>query len=301
MASAPERILSPATNTPPLPDLRGRRVLVVADCAESRDLLYEMIVLWGGECLEVQSGDEALACTRLSLARGLLFDLIIIDLNSAGAKGLSTARRLAVETALVKIPVLFLNDEPCPPPDAAGSAAFCVEKPLRLVDLQDAVSKVLCGRIFGFPRRTKAWLTAGPAPLRQRVLLVAEGPANEKLVSTLLSKRGHQVTRADNGRAALDLLSRQIFDMLLLDMHLPTQDVVQLAQAIRRGDRVACDPRIPIIALTVHLCEEGSRRFLDAGVDRCLAKPFQVQELLALVESYAPAENPKDQDEVPSL
>ncbi|WP_305046362.1 response regulator [Geoalkalibacter sp.] len=293
MAQATDRIVQDTRGASPLPDLRGRQVLVVADCAESRDLLTEMILLWGGECLEARSGSEALACTRQALEAGRRFDLILIDLNSAGARGLSTARALAAETALAKVPVLYLNDEPCPPPDPTSpSGAFCVEKPLRLVDLQDAVSKVLCGRIFGFPRRTKAWLTTGTAPVRLRILLVAEGPANEELVSTLLEKRGHEVSKAAHGRQALELLAGRLFDLILLDMHLPTRDVVDLAQTLRSGGKVPCDPRIPILALTVHQCEDGSRRFLDAGVDHCLAKPFQVQELLALVERYARADNP---------
>ncbi|MDO3377764.1 response regulator [Geoalkalibacter halelectricus] len=279
-----------------LPDLSGRRVLVVADDEESRELLEEMILLWGGEFLGVQNGAEALQQARLALAEGRRFDLIIIDLNRTCARGAAAARTLAGETALSATPILFLNGEPCPPPESAAlPGAFCVEKPLRLVDLQDAVSKVLCGRVFNFPRRTKAWLTTGKTPISQRILLVEDSPVNQKLMQTLLGKRGHQLATAENGREALELLAGGTFDLILVDMQMPVMDGIELTQIIRRGDGGLCDPNIPIIGTTAHAYEEEREQFRAAGLDHCLAKPFKIQELLALVERYARQEITDDQ------
>ncbi|KIH75351.1 hypothetical protein GFER_17225 [Geoalkalibacter ferrihydriticus DSM 17813] len=270
-------------------------MLVVADGEESRELLEEMILLWGGVCLAVSSGSEALMRARQALAEACRFDLIIIDLNRTCARGAAAARTLAGETALAATPILFLNGEPCPPPESTAlPGAFCVEKPLRLVDLQDAVSKVLCGRVFGFPRRTKAWLSTGKAPVSQRILLVEDSPVNQKLVQTLFGKRGHQVATTENGREALELLARETYDIILVDMQMPLMDGVELTQIIRRGEGLRSDPQIPIIGVTAHAWDEDREHFLAAGLNHCVTKPFKIQELLALVERYAKQEGAED-------
>lgn len=271
-----------------LPDLHGRLVLVVADEADSRDLLFEMVELWGGRCLEAQSAADALDVARQLRASGQQPDLIIIDLNSPCAQGVRTARALAADLSLVHIPMLFLNGEPCPPPESAGlRGAFCVEKPLRLVDLQDAVSKVLCGRVFNFPRRTRAWLTTGRTAQALRILLVEDSTANQKLACTLLQKRGHEVTTALHGDAALKCLQAQRFDLILMDAAVPGLDSAALTALIRRGGVAGCAAGIPIIALSVHACDDDRHKMLAAGADACIAKPFTVQELLAVVERFA--------------
>lgn len=271
-----------------LPDLHGRLVLVVADEAESRDLLFEMIELWGGRCLEAQNAAEALAIAQRLHIAGEPPDLIIIDLNSPCAQGVKTARTLAADLSLVRIPMLFLNGEPCPPPESAGlRGAFCVEKPLRLVDLQDAVSKVLCGRVFNFPRRTRAWLTTGRAAQALRILLLEDSPVNQKLTCTLLEKRGHEVTTTRHGDAALKCLQTQQFDLILMDAAVPGTDRAALTSLIRRGGVSGCAAGIPIVALSVHACDDDRHEMLAAGADACIAKPFTVQELLAVVERFA--------------
>jgi len=111
-----------------------------------------------------------------------------------------------------------------------------------------------------------------PALPPLRVLLAEDNPVNQKVALGMLSKGSHQVTLANNGREALDLASRQDFDLILMDMQMPEMDGLQAARAIRTLPA----PRglLPIIALTANAMGSDVERCLDAGMNAHLAKPI---------------------------
>ena len=79
-----------------------------------------------------------------------------------------------------------------------------------------------------------------PAPSRPlRVLLAEDTPANQQLIIYLLSRRGHHVEIAHNGREAVDLAGTQHFDVLLMDVQMPVMDGLQATAAIRASSRPA--------------------------------------------------------------
>jgi CheY-like chemotaxis protein len=119
-----------------------------------------------------------------------------------------------------------------------------------------------------------------------RVLLAEDIQANQKLVASILSKRGHTITVAETGQEALQLIELQDFDVILMDVQMPVLDGFQTTNAIRKLE----NPRkaaVPIIALTAHALKEDAKRCLDAGMDAYLSKPINVAELISLVERLA--------------
>ena len=128
-----------------------------------------------------------------------------------------------------------------------------------------------------------------PAPARLlRVLLAEDTPANQKVVTFILNKRGHHVEVAENGQQALTAVCQQDFDVVLMDLQMPVMDGFQATQAIRK----LADPRrarLPIIAVTAHALKGDAERCLAAGMDGYLSKPVQREELLELIERLAGA------------
>jgi CheY-like chemotaxis protein/HPt (histidine-containing phosphotransfer) domain-containing protein len=134
------------------------------------------------------------------------------------------------------------------------------------------------------------------APARGlRVLLVEDTPANQKLVHYLLSNRGHTVVVAGNGREALDRLTAEDFDVVLMDVQMPEMDGFQATAAIRVLPD-ARKARIPIVAMTAHALTGDAERCLAAGMDSYLSKPIDGHELIALVERLSGAECPTIED-----
>ena len=121
---------------------------------------------------------------------------------------------------------------------------------------------------------------------RQLTVLVADDTqANQKVVKAVLTRRGHQVELADNGRQAVERVMQRAYDVVLMDAQMPTMNGLQAAEAIRLlpNDEQA---RVPIIAMTAHAMQEDRQRCLAAGMDDYLSKPLDVAALIARVEYY---------------
>ncbi|MEW6756291.1 MAG: two-component regulator propeller domain-containing protein, partial [Candidatus Latescibacterota bacterium] len=126
-----------------------------------------------------------------------------------------------------------------------------------------------------------------PAPARLlRVLLAEDTPANQKLVLYVLGQRGHHVEVAADGRAAVELLHSQDFDVVLMDVQMPVLDGLQATARIRS----LADPRkagVPVVAMTAHAFRSDVERCLAAGMNAYLSKPVGAAELIEMVERWA--------------
>lgn len=121
----------------------------------------------------------------------------------------------------------------------------------------------------------------------RRILIVEDNPVNQVLVRTVLKKLGHRTTVVANGRAALQAIEGERFDLVLMDIQMPEMDGVEATRAIRaRG--LGAD-HLPIIALTANLTAESRPVYLDAGMNECIGKPFRVQDLAAAIDRWAGA------------
>ena len=88
---------------------------------------------------------------------------------------------------------------------------------------------------------------------------------------------------ATNGREALRLAEGGVFDLLLLDIHMPELDGFQVVGAIRERERTA-GGHLPVIALTARSKKEDRERCLRAGMDECLTKPYSAADLWATMD-----------------
>jgi CheY-like chemotaxis protein len=130
--------------------------------------------------------------------------------------------------------------------------------------------------------------------------LVAEDNAvNQKLVARLLEKRGHTVMLAKDGREALEMLQKQHFDIVLMDVQMPEMDGFEATTWIREKEKVSGVHQL-IIALTAHAMQGDEERCLTGGMDAYVAKPIKSEELFSVIEKVAPAISRNSDIKVPS-
>jgi len=115
------------------------------------------------------------------------------------------------------------------------------------------------------------------------VLLTEDNTINRTLVVRLLSKRGHSVVVALNGKQAVSAHEKQAFDLVLMDIQMPEMDGFEATAAIRQKEK-AMGKHIPIIALTAHAMKGDRERCLAGGMDGYVSKPVQAEELIQAVE-----------------
>ena len=126
--------------------------------------------------------------------------------------------------------------------------------------------------------------TQKPPQLPGRILLVEDGPDNQRLVSFLLKKRGATVDVADNGQIGLDKALAAVeagepFDLILMDMQMPVMDGYTAATALRESGYEG-----QIVALTAHTLKDEIERCLEAGCDAYLRKPIEKPVFFAEIE-----------------
>lgn len=117
-----------------------------------------------------------------------------------------------------------------------------------------------------------------------RILLAEDNAINQDLAVRRLSRRGYDVVVAGNGCAALDLLERERFDLVLMDVQMPLMDGLTTAAAVRAREKMT-GGHMPIIALTAMDSADDSANCVAAGMDGHTVKPIDWPKLFRLIET----------------
>jgi CheY-like chemotaxis protein/HPt (histidine-containing phosphotransfer) domain-containing protein len=118
----------------------------------------------------------------------------------------------------------------------------------------------------------------------KRILLAEDVLINQIIAIEMLKTAGYEVDVADNGIEAVDAVEHQPYDLILMDVHMPSMDGLGATRKIR--ERAPPRGKIPIVALTADAVAGVREQYLAAGMDDFLSKPFNRSELLAVVERW---------------
>jgi DNA-binding response OmpR family regulator len=116
---------------------------------------------------------------------------------------------------------------------------------------------------------------------KKRVLIVEDEESLLKLEIILLTVKGYEVTGVSSGNDALEKLSQESFDLVLLDIMLPDLDGYEICRRIRRNPRNA---DIPVVMLTAKKSDKDKNRGTTCGADDYLTKPFKSTMIIEVVE-----------------
>ena len=118
----------------------------------------------------------------------------------------------------------------------------------------------------------------------QGKILVAEDNAiNLLVIRTVLEKAGYTVISVGNGRDAVARLDRETFDLVLMDISMPAMDGLTATKAIR--DSQTDYRSVPIVAISAHSMKGDRERFLEAGMNDYISKPFVRDTVLSVVRA----------------
>jgi signal transduction histidine kinase/CheY-like chemotaxis protein len=277
--------------------LAGTPVLVVDDNLTNRRILTELLRRWQMRPTAAASGQEALFLLHQAALNSSPFRLVVTDVNMPETDGFHLAEQIMNTPELAQPLIMMLTSG-----EQRGDAARCHElgvaayltKPIRRAELNSAIVRVLASQ----PDRKPVPMEKRPEPesiatretrsgAKLRILLAEDNEVNQRVARGILEKEGHHVVAADNGKRALEALSAQTFDLVLMDIQMPEMDGFEATRAIRDGEKQT-STHMPVIAMTAHAMSGDRERCLEAGMDDYISKPINARSLLSLVEKHCP-------------
>jgi CheY-like chemotaxis protein len=238
----------------------------------------------------VDGGREALGAIEAAERDGEGFDLVILDARMPDLDGIATASQIRERgwmtgTTLVLLTSAGDRAEVERSRELGVHAYLC--KPVRPATLYQTVASAM-GRRRSGADSAAAGASHPPRPLDRarrplKILLAEDNKVNELLAVKLLTKRGHRVSVAVNGREAVDAVQRGRFDVVLMDIQMPVLGGIEATRLIRERER-AGTPRTPIIAMTANAMEGDRERCLEAGMDDYVSKPVRPADLFQAIE-----------------
>lgn len=119
---------------------------------------------------------------------------------------------------------------------------------------------------------------------KANILVVEDNDVNQMVVTGMLKNIGCDITIADNGQIALDLLQDSTFDIVLMDINMPVLNGCEATKQFRKTE--AENEHLPIIALTANILPEDVATYYDAGMDDYIFKPFTSERLCEILDKW---------------
>jgi CheY-like chemotaxis protein len=156
-------------------------------------------------------------------------------------------------------------------------------KPFKLSQFHDSLLTIFSERLETPRSSTEASAEPLAADFPLRILLAEDNRVNQKVAVRLLKKLGYQVDLVQNGIEATEAVQHQTYDLILMDVQMPTMDGLTATQHIRKSHPDANHPWI--VALTANALEGDRQACLDAGMNDYLAKPIEVDRLVEVIHT----------------
>ncbi len=264
-----------------LPQLLGKRVLVVDDNATNREIVTRHARAWRMEPVAVEGGAEALAL----LDAGERFDLAVLDMMMPRMDGVELAREIRRRRSRRELPLLLLTSlGRLPQAGASGEFDAQLAKPLRASQLYNALVRVLAADDGQEPVAEAERPGTGASSLR--ILLAEDNAVNQKVALRLLERLGYSADVASNGLEAIEAIEHRGYDVVLMDVQMPELDGLD---ASRRICERWPETRPRIIAMTANALPEDREACFAAGMDDYVAKPIRPDVLAEALKRVRPA------------
>jgi CheY-like chemotaxis protein len=250
----------------------GTRLLIVDDHPNARELIRGFLAMPGLTVQESASGHDALARIREFRPHW-----VTMDIQMPGLNGFETTRAIkqAHPEARVMIVTSFNDPHFRQLADSAGASGFILKENLLALRLMLEKETGNKGTAADSPE-------AAVAPKGKRILVLDDDKELRTTFSLLLSKDGYNVTQAYTGRDAIALHQKQPYDMVIVELLLPDNQGFETLSELRKR---------PSPPKTIATARPGwmpgdvySKMARQLGVHGTLAKPFQPEQLLALVK-----------------
>ncbi len=264
-----------------LPDKADTKidVLIVCECAEQCAMLKQTLQLMGINCLIV----ESLMLAEQQLQMKNSFGLVLIDVPLQQSSTIDAqVKNIAEHDLLLALPTVFICATKCKK-EHMVMAIEVIDRPIKPSALYNTVIAALGfandlqfefynNEVEHLQRRQLIQKKIGGA----KILIAEDVPINQQIIREILNNGGLHVHVVDNGQQALDILTTQTFDLVLMDLQMPVMGGVEATTQIRQQQKLA---KLPVIAITANVMKGVIEDCKKVGFSDYLSKPLDVNKL----------------------
>ncbi len=268
--------------TPAAPEnknIPNTRILIVDDNSASRQGLQQLMIRQQIDSEIAESGQQALLLLKQAVTSGNPFHLVLADLHMPVMDGLSFINKINEEQILEKTNSLLMigrQDRAL----AELSGAEYIFKPIRESRLSELIAKAT---LPSDSQKNKLTLNIA---WNGRILIVDDNIINQKMLVRCLEQRGYKADPVSSGRAALALIQKHSYDLILVDSQMPEMDGYETISLVRNQVRQQSAP--PAFLMLAEDEEINRKRSSELGIKEHFKKNINDIDLMKLVMKAIP-------------
>lgn len=273
--------------TPGVEILNGKHVIIVDDNSTNLRILQQHFKLWGMTSDTFIGQEEAIKSIETGKYDLAVLDMVMPERNGLQLGKIIKDRRPDIPLVLFSSAMQFTNEEKAV---AAGVFSAVLGKPFRKEYVLQNMLRIFAARTTDVTTQEYVDITSDNES-KSYVLLVAEDDLiNQKLICKALDKLGYIYELVDNGVKAVEMQKANEYNLIFMDVMMPEMDGLE-ATSLIRGDNGSKQPII--IALTANALTGDKERFLAAGMDDFISKPYKIDDIKNVIEKWlkTPAPN----------
>lgn len=252
----------------------GKNILLVDDCENLRDVLRHYLTKLKCVVEEAESVDQALDLIQAHEEAGEApYDMFIVDYAMPILNGFDFVHGL--DEKMIRIPKVLMHpihfdENDLKTAQNLGFSSF-VSKPLQISSLLSGMEEA-----FGYELTYQKAVKKEKSKIyfkEAKILLVEDNQMNQELAVSLLNSVGLSTMIANNGKEALEMLQKDSFDLVLMDIQMPIMDGLTATREIRsREDEYF--KKVPILAMSARAFQKDTEECLAAGMNAHIVKPI---------------------------
>ncbi|MDQ8204139.1 response regulator [Pelagicoccus sp. SDUM812003] len=278
-----------------LPDISGKRSLIVDDLPLNRQVLHEQCGKWGLLCDTAENAKQALEMMASANQQQRPYDIALLDHCMPDMDGLTLGQSIRNDPSASNTALILISSGADPTEQAkslsVGFNAYFMKPVTKPDSLRLAIAKA-CGLVCSSSPLPEPLASSSEAPIlppvgSYHILIVDDTSVNQTLLRTMLEQKfNYRVDVAANGKEAVDQYLLFNYDAIFMDCMMPVMDGFEATRKIRTLEARREKERVPIIALTANAIIGDDIKCYQAGMDDYLSKPIDPPKLIAALKRW---------------
>jgi len=270
------------------PALENKTVLIVDDSETNLEILAEHAESYHMHVTLASGPAEAIQ----KLHTFSHFDLLLVDYKLPEMNGMELLKQVfSSQVDRISKTILISSDDVVETDSAIVSSPFIdatMVKPVRRTVLKETIKRVMSKEVDDMAAASEIQRDNADEHVHTiRVLVAEDNEVNQEVASLMLEQIGASVTIAENGNEAVRIFKQTVFDLVLMDFHMPELDGLMATQQIRAYEQSqGVKNGTPIIAVTANVEKSVIKQCRDNGMDDYISKPFSSQDIQLILDKW---------------